>query len=161
MRALSFLFSPPAFFPPLSLSPYLLFLRSQAEFNSLAQDKRKKIITRSFFPAFSKNLRPSFVPLRRPSFFSPFALPPSLFTEFHRILKDASPSPSLIVHWNELGLFQDLFGCHRRIIFFLSFRKTRGRLFIEAEYTYVSQHDEHRCYVLNLNGRRISENLSI
>lgn len=46
-------FSPPAFFP-LSFPPRLLFLRSPAEFNSLVQDKRKKIITRLFFPAFRK-----------------------------------------------------------------------------------------------------------
>lgn len=55
-------FSPPAFFP-LSFPPRLLFLRSPAEFNSLVQDKRKKIITRLFFPAFRK----IYVPLPRSS----------------------------------------------------------------------------------------------
>lgn len=95
-------FSPPAFFP-LSFPPRLLFLRSPAEFNSLVQDKRKKIITRLFFPAFRK----IYVPPPRSS--------------CSRVPNFANSERARV--GNGLELFRDLFGYETlpRIIFSFPF----------------------------------------
>lgn len=88
---------PPANFP----SFFLEF------FNSLAQDRRKKIITGLFsLASFRKIHVPSpFIPLRHPLFVA---------FESREILKDTvRPSPALET---ELELFQDLFGYVARII---------------------------------------------
>lgn len=54
-------FSPPAFFP-LFLPPCFFFDPRRGLIHSSAQDKRKKIIARLFFPAFRKIYVPSFSP---------------------------------------------------------------------------------------------------